>query len=311
MDPFLQRVAPSPDSGLTLERSRGGTKVHRLSHAAMATVFEVFLAHPDERYAAQGAQAAFDLVDRLERELSRFLPNSDITRINHLEPGDRTRVAASTMECLGIARHMFDLTDGAFDVSIGTGLASLALDPDESTVQATRSGVHLDLGGVGKGYAVDLMAELLDEWDLGRALVHGGFSSVLALDASDEDGGWALSFSDPRQPSRVLERVSLRQTAVGASGIRKTDHVVDPRSGVPIRERLASWATVPRPVGDDGRVGRAAAVTDALTTAFLVLSAEQVEALCEQSPGLSAWLLEPPARPGDDSRLIRFGSRRE
>ena len=184
--------------------------------------------------------------------MSRFLPNSDITRINHLDAGERTRVAASTMECLGIARHMFDLTGGTFDVSIGTGLPSLVLDPDEAHVHATRSGVHLDLGGVGKGYAVDLMAELLDEWDLERALVHGGFSSVLALDAPDDDGGWALTFSDPRQPSRVLERLSLCQTAVGASGIRKTDHVVDPRSGVPIRERLASWAAVPRPGGGDG-----------------------------------------------------------
>jgi len=276
----------------------------------MATVFEAYLAHPDKRYAAQGAQAAFDLIDRLERELSRFLPNSDITRINHLEAGDRTRVAVSTMECLEIARHMFDLTGGTFDVSIGTGLPSLTLDPDEGTVYARRSGVRLDLGGVGKGYAVDLMAELLDEWELRRALVHGGFSSMLALDAPDDEGGWALTFSDPRQPSRVLERLSLCQTAVGASGIKKTDHVVDPRSGVPIRERLASWATVPRPVGDNGHVGRAAAVTDALTTAFLVLNVAQVQALCEETPGLSAWLLEPGDAPDGQSRLLRFGGAR-
>ena len=97
----------------------------------MATVFEVYAVHPDEQYAAQAAQAAFDLVDRLERELSRFLPNSDITRINHLAAGESTRVSPSTLECLVIARHMFELTGGAFDVSIGTGLPSLELDPDE------------------------------------------------------------------------------------------------------------------------------------------------------------------------------------
>ena len=119
-----------------------------------------------EQYAAQAAQAAFDLVDRLERELSRFLPNSDITRINHLAAGERTRVAPTTLECLVIARHMFDLTGGAFDVSIGTGLPSLELDPDESLVLATTAGVRLDLGGIGKGYAVDLMAEVLEEWGL-------------------------------------------------------------------------------------------------------------------------------------------------
>ena len=124
--------------------------------------------HADGRYAAQAAQAAFDLVDRLERELSRFLPNSDIARINHLAAGESTRVSPSTLECLVIARHVFDLTGGAFDVSIGTGLPSLELDPDDFVVRATTDGVRVDLGGIGKGYAVDLMAELLEEWGLER-----------------------------------------------------------------------------------------------------------------------------------------------
>jgi len=75
----------------------------------MATVFEVHAVHDDGRYAEQAAQAAFDLVDRLERELSRFIPNSDIGRVNELAPGERTRVAPTTLECLVIARHAFEL----------------------------------------------------------------------------------------------------------------------------------------------------------------------------------------------------------
>ena len=89
----------------------------------MNTVFEVYAAHADARYAAQAAQAAFALVDRLEGELSRFRPNSDITRINHLTAGESARVGEAALECLLIARHLYDLTDGAFDVAIGTGLA--------------------------------------------------------------------------------------------------------------------------------------------------------------------------------------------
>ena len=157
--------------------------VRRFSHEAMHTVFEVYAVHPDERYAAQAAQAAFDLTDRLERELSRFLTNSDITRVNHLAAGDSTRVSPSTLECLVIARHMFDLTGGAFDISIGTGLPALELEADECMVRTTKDDVRVDLGGIGKGYAVDLMAELLEEWGLQLALVHGGFSSVLALES--------------------------------------------------------------------------------------------------------------------------------
>ena len=219
------------DGGVGIEQPRDLRDVRRFSHEAMATVYEVYAVHADRQYAAQAAQATFDLVDRLERELSRFLPNSDITRINHLDAGEKTVVAPSTLECLLIARHMFDLTDGAFDVSIGTGLPSLELDPDESVVHATTRGVQVDLGGIGKGYAVDLMAELLEEWGLHASLAHGGFSSVLALEPPPGRDGWPLTLSDPSAPSRVLARLTVRQTALGASGLRKGDHIVDPRTG--------------------------------------------------------------------------------
>jgi thiamine biosynthesis lipoprotein len=207
--------------------------VRRFSHEAMATVFEVYAVHPDEQYAAQAAQAAFDLVDRLERELSRFRTNSDIARVNHLAAGETTRVGSPAMECLLIARHVYELTGGAFDIAIGTGLTSLELDAEDSSVRATTDGVRVDLGGSGKGYAVDLVAELLEEWGIERALVHGGFSSVLALEARAGGDGWPLTLSDPAAPSRVLARLSVRQTALGASGVRKGDHIVDPRTGEP------------------------------------------------------------------------------
>ncbi|MFO7694727.1 MAG: FAD:protein FMN transferase, partial [Vicinamibacterales bacterium] len=202
------------DAGLEIERPDGWRDVRRFSHDAMATVFEVHAAHPDARYAAQAAQAAFDLADRLESDLSRFLANSDVGRINRLAPGERTRVGPATMECLVIARHMFDFTGGAFDVSVGTGLASLELESGDSLVRATREGVRIDLGGIGKGYAVDLMADLLEEWELEQALVHGGFSSVLALEAPAGCDGWPLTLSDPGAPSRPLARLSVRQTAL-------------------------------------------------------------------------------------------------
>jgi thiamine biosynthesis lipoprotein len=290
------------DGGVGIEQPRDLRDVRRFSHEAMATVYEVYAVHADRQYAAQAAQATFDLVDRLERELSRFLPNSDITRINHLDRGESTRVAPSTLECLVIARHMFELTGGAFDVSIGTGLPSLELDPDQSAVRATTRGVQVDLGGIGKGYAVDLMAELLEEWELRAALVHGGFSSVLALEPPPGHDGWPLTLSDPSAPSRVLARLSVHQTALGASGLRKGDHIVDPRTGQPVRGRSAAWVEVPRPPGSDPEQqhrAAAAAVTDALTTACMLLGRDEIEALCRFSPGVEAWVLE-------DTQLLHF-----
>ena len=301
------------DGGVGLDRAPDLRDLRRFSHEAMATVYEVYAVHPDPTYAAQAAQATFDLVDRLERELSRFLPNSDITRINHLDAGESTRVAATTLECLAIARHIFDLTGGAFDVSIGTGLGSLELDPDQSTVCATTRGVKLDLGGIGKGYAVDLMAELLEEWGLEAALVHGGFSSVLALDPPPQTDGWPLTLSNPRDPSTVLVRLSARQTALGASGVRKRDHIVDPHSGAPVRGRLAAWVAVPRPraspldsAADPQPRLAATTVSDALTTAFMMLPHDAIDALCHATPGVDAWILDAPAHPGEQAALRHF-----
>jgi FAD:protein FMN transferase len=302
------------DGGLGLEAPRA-PHARRYSHEAMHTVFEVHAAHPDERYAAQAAQAAFDLTDRLERELSRFVANSDVSRINHLAAGESTRVTATTLECLVIARHVFELTGGAFDVSIGTGLPSLEFDDEDVLVRATREGVRIDLGGIGKGYAVDLMAEVLEEWELRHALVHGGFSSVLALDAPAGLEGWPLTLSDPAGPSRVLARLSARQMALGASGLQKGDHIVEPRTGRPVRGRRAAWVAAPRPesaqgrtaVGDGPRLA-ATAVTDALTTAFMLLGTQEIAALCERSPGLEAWVLTEGNEGGSgEAELLHFG----
>lgn len=299
------------DVGLEAPRGLGGLR--RFSHEAMATVFEVYVEHPDDRYAAQAAHAAFDLVDRLERDLSRFLPNSDIARINQLPAGASTRVSAATLECLAIARHVFHLTGGAFDVSIGTGLLSLDLE-DDFSVLATRAGVRLDLGAVGKGYAVDRMADVLEEWGLCQALVHGGFSSVLALDAPTGRDGWPLTLSDPGERSRVLAHLSVRQAALGASGVRKGDHIVDPRTGQPARGRVAAWVELPRPrpAGSEAPAGEtlpraAAAIADGLTTAFMLLSPEEIAGLCDGHPGLEAWIL-PPRGPQDEPFLLHFGA---
>ncbi len=290
------------DGGLGIDDRLNLAGVRRFSHEAMATVFEVLCAHPDARYAAQAAQDAFDLTDQLERDLSRFIPNSDISRINRLAAGGVTRVGPATIECLVIARHMFDVTGGAFDVSIGTGLPALEVDPGAGTVRAGVDGVRIDLGGIGKGYAVDLMAERLEDWGIGTALVHGGFSSVLALDAPPAFDGWPLTLSDPLDSSRVLVRLSVRQTVLGASGLRKGAHIVDPRTGAAPAGRVAAWVALPRPEeawagsGPDGGLRVApAAVADALTTAVMVMRTEAVAALCEGSPGLEAWILETPA----------------
>jgi thiamine biosynthesis lipoprotein len=281
----------------------------------MATVFEVHCVHPDARYAGQAAQAAFAAVDRLEQELSRFIANSDIGRINALAAGQSTRVGPSTMECLVIARWLHEVTGRAFDVAIGSGLESLELDPDGFAVRIGKGGVQLDLGGIGKGYAVDRMAETLEEWDVPRALVHGGFSSVLALEPPPDREGWPLTLSAPGPgPREVLARLSVRQRAFSASGTQKGAHIVDPQTGHPV-EGGAAWVAVARPVERDedaewpDPARSPAAVAEGLSTAFMILPDGDVESLCRQWPGLEAWLLRDPGQGAGAAVLVHVAAR--
>lgn len=308
----MRADAPDLDGGIGIAEPRERGDLWRFSHEAMHTVFEVYASHPDERYAAQAAQAAFALVDRLEGDLSRFRSNSDITRVNQLTAGESARVGEAALECLLIARHLYDVTDGAFDVAIGTGLPSLEIDADDFLIRATAGGVRVDLGGIGKGYAVDLMAELLEEWGVERAFVHGGFSSAVALETPAACDGWPLTLSDPREPSRIFSRLSMRQTALSASGVRKGDHILDPRTRMPVRGRLAAWVALPRPgaaaSGHEGFRLASAAVADGLTTAFMLLGVDRIAALCAGSPGLEAWIL-PDGVSACAADLLHFNGR--
>lgn len=283
---------------------------HRFSHQAMATVFGMFCAHEDRSYAAQAARAVFDLVDRIETELTRHRPSSDISRINRLRPGQSARIGLWAMECLRLAQRFYQETAGAFDISLGTGLESIELDLAGSAVSLRAPGLSLDLGGIGKGYALDRAAELLEEWEITRALLHAGFSSVLALEAPPGSAGWPMTISHPTaEPALVLERFQARHEAWSASGIRKKDHILNPRTHTPVGERAAAWASG----GLDALAAAAAvpgiavspcATADALSTAFMVMTPDEIAGFCRRHPGIQARILER----ADGDRLRRFGS---
>jgi thiamine biosynthesis lipoprotein len=280
--------------------------VRRFSHEAMATVYEVYAVHADRQYAAQAAQAGFDLVDRLERELSRFLPNSDVARINHLAAGESARVAPSTLECLVIARHMFELTGGAFDISIGTGLASLDIDPDELVVRASTSGVQVDLGGIGKGYAVDRAVAVLHARGVSSALVSLGGSSVYGLGGPPGGEAWPMAIADPTNPEREALSVPLRDRALSVSGGYARSfvkdgvtysHIMDPRTGRPVSGVLS--VAVLSASATDG---------DALDNVLFVQGLERARAFVSRRASSAATevLFFEPAPQG--YRLERFGA---
>ncbi len=298
----------------------------RFSHEAMATTFEVIIVHDDEKYARQAAAAAFEEVDRLEAELSRFIENSDISRINNLPTNQPLVLGLDAFKCLQLSRRIYTETNGAFDVTIcpllsrqrnddgsfrvpteeelhhtrqriGTNL--LKLDEDEHTIELSAGPVQIDLGGIGKGYAVDRMAELLREWSIDTALISGGYSSVLALDAPAGTKGWPLTLSNPTNRKEVLARPNLQGRALGSSGLKKGQHIIDPRTMQPVKGKLAAWSSAPD-----------AATADALSTAFMVMSPDEIEKYCSSHPNISAMImLQEPNKDTQKNRILRFGFR--
>ena len=159
------------------------------------------------------------------------------------------------------------------------------------------------------------MAEVLDEWGIEAALVHGGFSSVLALEAPPGSGGWPLTLSAPGgADAPVLARLRARHLALSASGTRKGDHVVDPRSGE---------AAAAGPRGRPSRPGRTAApsaaaegwpdlerspsaVAEGLSTAFMIFETAHVEHAVPTGTGRRSLALRGgAARRAGDARPLR------
>jgi thiamine biosynthesis lipoprotein len=292
----------------------------------MATTFEVVIQHnPDVHrgYAQQAALAAFDELDRLEAELSRFVENSDISRINNLAEGESACVGLDAFRCLELAAKMNEQTGGAFDVNIGLLLGCwlaedgsvqrpskqprclsgareqvaagrLELNEDDHSVQVFKAPLQIDLGGIGKGYAVDRMAEMLRQWGFGAALINGGFSSVLALDAPGRMRGWPVQLGGVEDHHPELPTcLSLTERAVGGSSIRNRRHIIDPRRAEPVEGTLSAWA-----------VAADAATSDALATAFMVMTPEQVDCYCSDHPNVAAMVLMADATV-DSARLLR------
>jgi thiamine biosynthesis lipoprotein len=188
----------------------------RFSHDAMATTFEICLLYENSVDAEQASLAAFEEIDWIEQQISYFIPSSDVARINRLSAGESLRVGIAAYECVALAKRLFDETDGAFDITAGAlldgrrpwdenaevplgvlppeidgpvhiGMDLLVLQAETLSVGVLSDNVAIDLGGVGKGYAVDQAKKVLHDWGVETAFVSAGQSTMSGIG----DGGFA------------------------------------------------------------------------------------------------------------------------
>lgn len=296
-------------------RAKSGS-VHRFAHEAMATAFEILIAGKPVRYARQAAAAAFSEIDRLERLFSRFDPSSEISRLGRLGPGETMRIGIETAEVLALAAAVQAETAGAFDVNVlaapaplgslvrirqvGGGFEATRLDPRRKA-KATPP-LDLDLGAVGKGYALDAAAAVLSDWGVTNALLHAGTSTALGLGPGPSGRGWPVGAGGPSGG----QRIRLRDRALSGSGTEvKGEHIIDPRSGRPAPRSQAAWAS-----------HTSAAAADALSTAFAVMTDAEAASFCRRHPEVWAQVIRQGKRcriynPGALERESRRARRRQ
>ena len=288
----------------------------RVVRNAMATRFEIVLLDgPAPRLRAAGEEA-LEEVARLEDRLSLYRTHSDVGRLNAAVDGDWVRITPDTFRLLELAREISDGTGGAFDPTAGPlirawgftggsghrpaaqalaeaaarcGWIHVELDPIGHRVRL-QAGVSLDLGAIGKGHALDRAAEILADAGVTNALLHGGTSSIVAIGPGPAGGGWRVALPGADGAcAEPLETLGLVDTSLAVSATwgksfeesgKILGHVIDPRTGHPVAGARSAVVTGPR-----------AALTDALSTALLVLGASASVTLEERFPGYRAvWI---------------------
>ncbi len=286
------------------DRSTSVEQWLRVHRTAMACRFEVTLFGDDARH-FDVARRALDEAGRIEAALTVFRESSELSRINGQAAAEPAPASDELFALLTRCHQLHAATGGVFDITStplsrcwgflaregrvppaadidvarrAVGMDRVVLDAKARTVRFARPGMALNLGSIGKGYALDRLGHLLRRDGVSPALVSAGGSSMLAIGGAGP--GWPIDVTSPRLDSRIA-RLRLRDAALGTSGAgeqffishgadaTRYGHVIDPRTGWPARGVLSASV-----------VTRDAETADALSTAFLVGGVELAERYC-------------------------------
>ncbi len=328
---FVFAAAAEATAGAPVARE--AVTCHEESREAMGCTGTVRICGPDTPALPATVGAALDEIDRVDRLMSHYRRDSPLSRLNREAAKGPVAVEPELLDFLAECLRWSRESEGAFDVTVGplmkawgffrdegrvpgagelaralavVGYRHVELDPAAGTIRFDRPGVELDLGGIGKGYAVDRVVSLLRQRGIVSALVNLGGSSVYGLGAPPGRRAWEIGIRDPSDPARTALNVPLRDRALSVSGGYERSfekdgvtyaHVMDPRTGQPV-QGLLSVAVL----------AATATAGDALDNVFFVQGIEVARtALARLRPTEAVFFV--PSRRGQKWTLVRLGGR--
>jgi thiamine biosynthesis lipoprotein len=300
------------------------------SRLSMACVYAIAAYGPDGEALRDVLEEALDEVDRIDRLMSHYRPDSPLSQLNREAAHGAVQVDKELFEFIVRSIEYSRDSEGAFDITVGplmkawgffqgegrvprraelaaarqrVGYQHVHLDATARTIRFDVPGVELDLGGIAKGYAVDRVVDLLRGRGVGAALVSAGGSTVYGVGAPPGEDAWRVELQDPLAPGRAAFTVALRDRALSMAGTsekffeqrgRRYGHIMDPRTGRPVRDVLAVAV-----LSDTGTTG------DALDDALFVRGVERGRAYLQRHPGAEAYFFLPEQNRW---RLVRVDS---
>ena len=298
---------------------RGGAVVS-FRQESMACIFEFQI--PAEETNRDAVFEALALVDDIESKLSIYREDSEISRVNQSSAGQWTVVSPDTARLLFDCVELCKLSEGAFDITAGplldawgisvregrvpsdseiadcllrVGSQKLVIDLDRSAVRFDVPDMKLNLGAIGKGYALDRAREFLHGKGVRAALLSAGHSSIVALGRPAWDLAWRIEMQNPLASSTAIGQALLDDSAMSTTGIseqhyevagKRFSHILDPRTGKPADGTIVQ-ATY---------VAQSAAFSEALSTACFIHELPWIQAFVS-SRSDSAAILENAGSP--------------
>ncbi|MCS1407209.1 MAG: FAD:protein FMN transferase [Verrucomicrobia subdivision 3 bacterium] len=304
----------------------------KVAREAMATRFEIVL-HGENPVSLRAAgEEALDEIDWIEAQLSIYRSDSQINHANHRAASEPVKLEPTIFQLLQHCQALTQKTQGAFDITLGplircwgfmggsghlpskeairqarerVGFHHVALDPNDFTIRYDSEGVMLDLGSIGKGYALERAKEILEENGVRRALLHGGTSTVATIGTPPDQTAWKIAVTQPLEPmspsegeTRQLKTVGiarLKGNALSMSAVwgkffhtenRQYSHVINGQTGEPALGAVQATITLD-----------SATDADALSTAMLVAGDRGIPWLESHFPENEYLLIKPGKKP--------------